>query len=202
MHDNETGQGLGVLTTIVAVVALMILPLGCDPPPGPSSTGTKVSTSVESTSDSLYEAKLPNLDTGVVRPISDYAKRNGLLVMVVNTTCPYCGQAIDGFRDVITGLTRQGVGCLVVVADQADQSTVLGHYKNRLPTSIIVHRKSNTMDKSWGIDSVPTVLVFDKNGSETYRGAAEWDKVAQGVEKSLGLTPNSINFGSKGTSYG
>lgn len=148
----------------------------------------------------LAETKLPDLQ-GTVKPLADYMGKRGLLVVFVDTRCPFSGQAISEMSQVAQALAQFDVPGVVVNIDDPKDAVLKFYSVTKTGTPVVYDDARATM-KAWKVDSVPTVVVFAADGTVGYRGRAAWADVASAAEGALKLPKGSIRITPKGTSYG
>ena len=148
----------------------------------------------------LDETRLPDLK-GAVKPLRDYVGRKGLAAVLVDTTCPFSGEAINDMAKVASTLARHGTPSLLVNLAEP-KHRVLEFFAARDTGTPVLYDVTINTQEGWKVDSVPTVLLFDAQGNVVYRGTAVWADLAVAAEKMLGLAEGAIDFGVKGTEYG
>jgi hypothetical protein len=148
----------------------------------------------------LAATKLPRLD-GAVKPLREYMGPHGLLVVFVDTNCPFSGTAIGDMPSVAATLSRNGIpSVLVNLRDPRD--VVLAFYKQHKTGATVLYDVSTATLENWKVESVPTVFFLDSQGNASYRGQAVWSDLAAAVEKTLALPAGSVKFQSAGTEFG
>lgn len=148
----------------------------------------------------LMAASLPNLK-GEVNPLSDYKGRGGLVLLFVDTSCPYSGSALQELPTVRPVLAQHGVNCLVVNGDE-DKSVVQEFYAKNNPGSPVVYDPGATTRNQWNVTSVPVAVYITPDNKVGYQGLAKWADMGAGIEKSLGLAAGTLKFSAPGTGYG
>jgi len=148
----------------------------------------------------LDATRLPDL-AGATDPLADYRGRNGLLVVFVDTDCPFAGSATGDMPAVSRVLSQRGIaGVLVNVGDSAER--VAESYKSRNTGTPVVYDPSKKTQNAWAVESVPTVVLIAPDNRIAYRGPAVWDDVAAAVAEMLELPAGLIDFSVKGSEYG
>jgi thioredoxin-related protein len=148
----------------------------------------------------LAATRLPRLD-GAVKPLREYMGQHGLLVVFVDTSCPFSGTAIGDMPNVAATLANHGVpSVLVNLGDSKDE--VLDFYAKRNTGTPVLYDVTTATLENWKVDSVPTVCFLDTEGKVSYRGKAVWSDLAAAVEKVLELPAGSVKFGREGTEFG
>jgi hypothetical protein len=166
----------------------------------PGSAAPSVGVSMAAAQNLLGETKLPDL-AGAVKPLGDYRGRRGLMALFVDTTCPFSGTAINELPQVAATLGKQGMATVLVnLADRED--AVRKFYTARNVGAPVVFDTTKATQRAWQVTMVPTVCVFDADGSLLYRGNAVWKNLASAAEGALMLPAGSIKFGPAGTQYG
>jgi len=148
----------------------------------------------------LASTKLPDL-AGVVKPLDAYLGRNGLLLVFVDTSCPFSGTAIGETPEVARTLTGHRVTSVTVNLGNP-KDDVLKFYAKRETGTPVVYDVTDGTTESWQLESVPTLVFFDAKGQVLYRGKAVWGDMAVAAERGLGLAAGSLKFEVKGTEFG
>jgi thioredoxin-related protein len=148
----------------------------------------------------LAETRLPDL-AGAVKPLGAYAGAGGLLLMFVDTHCPYCATAMKDWATVASVVGRQNISCVLVnLGDPADR--VQAHYARIKPATPVVFDVQKVAQRQWAISSVPTVMLIEGGGASIYRGPATWEPLAKAWNDSAPSRKGTIQFNVRGTSYG
>ena len=148
----------------------------------------------------LDETRLPDLK-GAAKPLRQYLGRQGLLVVFVDTNCPFSGEAIGDMPKVAATLAKYDVPSLVVNIGEPETAVQQCYAKRQTGTPVVYDVTTGTQ-KAWQIDAVPTVVLFGADGGAVYRGKAVWRDLATAAENALKLPAGSIKFGAKGTEFG
>ena len=201
-----------VLLTAAALVAM--LAVGCQstenapPPPAPpavsptTNQGPAAATPVAAADDAsklLDETRLPELD-GTVRSLRDRMGPKGLLVVFVDTNCPFSATAIREMSSVASVLAKQEVPSLLLNVGEP-QATVERFYAQRQVGIPVIYDTGKATLKAWAVTSTPTAILTDSAGAVAYRGNAVWADVGAAAEKSLKLPAGSLKFTVKGTGF-
>jgi hypothetical protein len=148
----------------------------------------------------LAATRLPDL-AGTVRPLAEYGGEAGLLVVFVDTNCPFAGSAIGDIPEVSATLAAHKVACILVnLGDPAE--TVEEIYRSRKVGADVVYDVGTSTQLTWNVRSVPTVVLIGTSSQMAYNGPAVWSDVAGAVTRMLSLPKGSITFGAEGTEYG
>ena len=148
----------------------------------------------------LDETRLPDL-AGAVGPLQARMGRRGLAAVFVDTRCPFSGEAIADMARVARTLAEHEIGSVLVNLKEP-KDTVLGFFGERDPGAPVVYDESAATQEKWQVDFVPTVMLFDAEGTLVHRGRAVWSVLAAAVEEIQSLEPGSLDFGVVGTEYG
>jgi hypothetical protein len=148
----------------------------------------------------LDETRLPALK-GDAKPIGEYLGPAGMLVVFVDTTCPFSGEAIGDMQKVAGALTKHKVPCILVNIGDPEDVVRTFYGEQDVGAPVLYDTTTGTQDK-WKVDFVPTTVFFAPDGSVVYRGKAVWANVASAAEKTLNLAAGTVQFGCKGTEYG
>jgi thiol-disulfide isomerase/thioredoxin len=165
-----------------------------DPGPNPPMLGA----AVLDIPKLLAKTTLPDLK-GKKTTLAKCAGKSGLLIMFVNTTCPYSAIAIDEFPKVAETLAKRKIGCVMV--NVADPAARVKQFYAKKQTSLLLWDTTQDTALAWDVQAVPTT-VFITNGAVKYRGGGEWGSLAKGIEGALSLAEGTILFPTKGTEYG
>jgi hypothetical protein len=203
--------------TAAALVAM--LAVGCQsaenapPPPSPKTASPATATTPDAVgpaaampgaaandaSKLLDETRLPDLE-GAVRSLRDRMGPKGLLVVFVDTHCPFSATAIREMSSVASVLAKYDVpSVLLNVAEP--QATVERFYAQRQVGIPVIYDTGRATLKAWAVTSTPTPILIDSAGAVAYRGNAVWADVGAAAEKSLKLPAGSLKFTVKGTGF-
>lgn len=148
----------------------------------------------------LADTKLPDLK-GAAQPIGGYMGTNGLLVVFVDTKCPYSAKAMTEIPIVAKVLRQHRVNSVVLNTDDP-KPTVQTYYASHKTGTPVVYDVTSATRKSWGAHSVPIVVLIKPDQTLAYHGKAVWADVGAAVEKAAGLAAGSVQFTAKGTRFG
>lgn len=148
----------------------------------------------------LADTKLPDLN-GAVKPLKDYRGAAGLMLMFVDTSCPFSEEAIRQVSDIAGRLSAQKAPTVLVNLDDPAKKVNEFFFERQTGTPVVYDETTSTKLK-WAIDSVPTVVFIGADNAIVYNGPAVWAEVAAAAEKSIGLNPGSLVPKAKGTGFG
>jgi thioredoxin-related protein len=148
----------------------------------------------------LADTRLPDL-RGAAKPLREHAGKGGLLVVFVDTSCPFSGQAINEVPQVAAVLAKHEVPSVLVNIGEP-KATVEGFYASRDLKLPVLYDATTATQNAWNVTSVPTVVLADAAGNFLYRGKAMWRDLAAAGEKGLKLEAGTLKFGVGGTGYG
>jgi len=205
------------LLTAAALVAM--LAVGCQsaenapPPPSPKPASPATATTPDAVGPAaampgaaaidasrlLDETRLPDLE-GTVRSLRDRMGPKGLLVVFVDTHCPFSATAIREMSSVASVLAKQEVPSLLLNVGEP-KATVERFYAQRQVGIPVIYDTGKTTLKAWAVTSTPTPILIDSAGAVAYRGNAVWADVGAAAEKSLKLPAGSMKFSVKGTGF-
>jgi peroxiredoxin len=145
----------------------------------------------------LGKTLLPDL-SGTSKALGEYKGKSGLLIVFVDTTCPFSAQAMRDMPGVIGTMAAQGVNSVLVNLDD-DKDAVKKFYADHPQTAPVVYDVTTGTKNVWGVESVPTVMLVDAAGQLAYNGPAIWGDMGRAAEKALHLDEGTIKFEVKGT---
>lgn len=148
----------------------------------------------------LRQTVLPALEADA-KPLADYAGRQGLVAVVVDTQCPFAATAWQEIGQVNSELKKHEIDCVLINIDESAE-TVRQFYSDKNLPVYMLYDVSGRTQNAWAIKQVPTVVYFDRNGKIRYNGKAAWADLAVVVNEQLGLPDGHVNFAAKGTEYG
>jgi len=148
----------------------------------------------------LAQTKLPDIKGGR-RTLGELMGPGGLMVMFVDTTCPFSGQAMGDMPTVTKTLSPLKINSVLINVDDAEKD-VKKHFARRKTGAIVLYDETSKTRNYWDVHSVPVVVLIDPEQKLRYKGEAVWAKLATAIEKASGLEAGSISFGSEGTEYG
>jgi len=150
----------------------------------------------------LQQTVLPEMSsTSPARSLDSYIGKAGLLVIFVDTHCPFVAEAKRDLPQIVPILAKRDISTVMVNLDN-DLEDVQQHYADH-PYGIPVLYDTTTATKDrWSITSVPTLVYITADQRADYNGPASWQDLASAVEKHLKLTAGTINFAPKGPGFG
>ena len=148
----------------------------------------------------LTVTRLPDVD-GRITTLGSRMGQGGLLVVFVDTSCPFAGTAIGEMPIIAGKLAGYGIPSVLVNIGNPEQEVREFYAKRQTGTAVLYDVTTDTQQK-WAVTSVPTVVLLDRRGKEGYRGNAVWADLARATEKTLGLGVGSVRFEAQGTGFG
>ena len=200
--------------SLTAATLLAILAVGCqsaeNAPPAPASQavspvtdpGPDAATSGVAALDAsklLDETRLPDLK-GAARSLRDRMGPKGLLIVFVDTNCPFSATAINEMSSVASVLAKHEVPSVLVNVGEP-QATVEQFYAERQVGLPVIYDTGKKTLAAWAVTSTPTAIMMDSGGAVAYRGKTVWADVGAAAEKSLKLPAGSLKFTVKGTGF-
>lgn len=149
----------------------------------------------------LTSTKLPDTSGTEPQPLADYLGKNGLMLLFVDTECPFAGEAMSQTPVIAQTLAQHEIPVVLINIDQ-DEKIVAKFYAEKQIGTAVVYDTTDVTHVKWNVSSVPTVVLISSSQEILYKGPAVWQKVASALEASLGLEANSISFSEHGTEYG
>jgi len=149
----------------------------------------------------LAQTRLPELGGGSAKSLAEYKGKRGLMLVFVDTSCPFAKQIIGDMPAASVVLSRHQVNALLVNIDDEEQD-VKDFYRKQKITGPVAYDAGPDTRLKWRVESVPTIVLVSASDELLYRGAGEWEKVARACEKGLKLRAGSVVFESKGTEFG
>jgi len=151
----------------------------------------------------------PKLLAGTRLPALDGARTNldacmgpeGLMVVFVDTTCPYSEHAMGDMPKVAGTLSGLKINSVLVNIGDAEKD-VKKYFAGKKPVTKLLYDVTTRTAQYWDVSSVPTVVFVDPGGQIGYKGKAVWAEVAAAIEKTNGLAKGTVRFTAKGTKYG
>jgi hypothetical protein len=150
--------------------------------------------------EKLLADKLPDLKDQI-RPLSEYKGRGGLVLLFVDTSCPFSAVALRDMPTVSKSLAGQNVNAVVLNNGDA-QSAVRDFYARNDPGVPVVYDVGAATSEHWNVHSVPVVVYISPAGKVGYQGEAIWANMGSAIETSLGLAHGAIKFTAAGTGFG
>ena len=202
------------VASLTAATLLAILAVGCQSAenapsaPAPQAVspvtdpGTDAATSGVAALDAsklLDETRLPDLK-GAARSLRDRMGPKGLLVVFVDTNCPFSATAINEMSSVASVLAKHEVPSVLVNVGEP-QATVEQFYAERQVGLPVIYDTGKKTLAAWAVTSTPTAIMMDSGGAVAYRGKTVWADVGAAAEKSLKLPAGSLKFTVKGTGF-
>jgi peroxiredoxin len=148
----------------------------------------------------LADTKLPDLKE-TTKPLADYMGTNGLVVIFVDTKCPYSIKAMAELPSVVKVLRERQIASVLLNVDDPRKAVESFYAKRDVGASVVYDAGSGTR-KSWNVNSVPTVILIKGDQTLTYTGKAVWSDLGSAIEKSLNLAAGTVQFSVKGTRFG
>jgi len=153
----------------------------------------------------LRQTTLPEVSQSApptaARPLNNYMGQAGLLVIFVDTHCPFSAEAMQDVPKITPILASLKIPTVMVNLDD-DAQDVQKHYAaHAYGVPVLYDTTTKTKDK-WGIESVPTLIYITANEQVGYNGVAVWKELADAVEKNLKVPAGTIQFAPKGTGFG
>jgi hypothetical protein len=150
--------------------------------------------------EKLLADKLPDLKDQL-RPLSEYKGSGGLVLLFVDTSCPFSAAALHEMPMVSKTLAGQNVSALVLNNGDAP-SKVRDFYARNDPGVPVVYDVGADTREHWNAHSVPIVVYISPAGKVGYQGEAIWANLGSAIETSLGLAPGAVKFTAAGTGFG
>jgi hypothetical protein len=150
--------------------------------------------------EKLMADKLPDLKDEM-RPLSEYKGSGGLVLLFVDTSCPFSAIALRDMPTVSKSLAGQNVNAVVLNNGDA-QSTVRDFYARNDPGVPVIYDVGAATREHWNVHSVPIVVYIAPAGKIGYQGEAVCADMGSAIETSLKLTPGAIKFTAAGTGFG
>ena len=148
----------------------------------------------------LGKTLLPDLK-GVSKALGEYKGKSGLLIVFVDTTCPFSAQAMKDMPNVMETMAGQGVSSVLVNLDDKID-LVQKFYADHPQTAPVIYDVTTGTKNVWGVEYVPTVMLVDAGGTLVYDGPAVWGDMGKAAEKAMHLPEGALQFGVKGTGMG
>jgi hypothetical protein len=148
----------------------------------------------------LDNTRLPDL-AGAVKPLRTYMGPAGLLVVFVDTSCPFAIIATGDMPSIAPAFAKRGVRSVLVNITDAKRVVERTYAGGKVAVPVLYDTGKATQ-AAWCITSVPTVVLMDADGTVGYRGRAVWADLSAAAEKSLKLPAGSMKFSVQGTGLG
>jgi thioredoxin-related protein len=149
----------------------------------------------------LLDTSLPSADGSPAEPLHEKMGGNGLMIVFVDTECPFAGQVMKEMPDIAKVLAKQKIPTVLVNIDD-DKAAVTKFYKEQKVGVPVVYDEGTSTHLKWGVSSVPTVFLINSKGELLYNGVSVWANVVSAVEKDLGASADSLAIPHRGTEYG
>lgn len=148
----------------------------------------------------LLSAKLPDLK-GNPKSLSELMAPNGLMLLFVDTGCPFSAAALKEMPMVSKALAQQKINAVVVNSDDAAEKVQAFYAKND-PGVPVLYDTGKTTREQWNVQSVPIAVYVSPVKTIAYQGEAVWANMGKAIESSLALPPGTIKFTAAGTGFG
>jgi thioredoxin-related protein len=148
----------------------------------------------------LLAAKLPYVG-GKPMALSECMGQGGLMLLFVDTSCPFSATALKDMPSVSKVLAERKVNAIVVNNDDPREK-VQAFYQKNDPGVRAFYDTSAATRQQWNVQSVPTVVYITPAGQVGYKGEAVWANVGTAIEKSMNLAAGTIKFTAAGTGFG
>ena len=148
----------------------------------------------------LAQTKLPDLG-GRERTLGRLMGSGGLMLMFVDTTCPYTRQAMDDIPTVASSLSELRINTVLINIDDPEQA-VKSTFAARPVGAMVIYDVTSRTRNYWNVHSVPTVVYIDPERKIGYKGGAVWADLGAAIEQARGLAKGTVSFEAEGTEYG
>ena len=125
----------------------------------------------------------------------------GIVLVFVDTTCPFSGQALRDMPTVAPTLSKANINSFVVNID-GSKEVVTKYYGGKNLGAPVIYDPTDATLTRWNIKSTPAIVYIGPDKTIAYNGMAVWADVASAIEKARQLPPGTIKFTARGTSYG
>ena len=125
----------------------------------------------------------------------------GIVLVFVDTTCPFSGQALRDMPTVAPTLSKANINSFVVNID-GSKEVVTKYYGGKNLGAPVIYDPTDATLTRWNIKSTPAIVYIGPDKTIAYNGVAVWADVASAIEKARQLPPGTIKFTARGTSYG
>ena len=150
--------------------------------------------------EKLLADKLPDLKDRI-KPLGEYKGSGGLVLLFVDTTCPFSAAALREMPTVSKTLAGRNVNAVVLNTGDS-QSDVREFYGRNDPGAPVLYDVGAATRDRWNVHSVPIVVYVSPAGKVGYQGEAIWANLGSAIETSLGLAPGAVKFTATGTGFG
>jgi hypothetical protein len=150
--------------------------------------------------EKLLADKLPDLKDRI-KPLGEYKGSGGLVLLFVDTSCPFSAAALREMPAVSKTLAGRNVNAVVLNTGDS-QSDVREFYARNDPGAPVLYDVGAATRDGWNVHSVPVVVYISPAGKVGYQGEAIWANMGSAIGTSLGLAPGAIKFTATGTGFG
>ena len=148
----------------------------------------------------LLAATLPDVK-GSTKPLGEYMGSGGLVLVFVDTSCPFSAVALKDMPMVSKAIAPQKVSVVAVNNDEA-KDRVQAFYAQTDPGVPVVYDTGAGTREQWNVQSVPIAVYITPDKKIRYRGEAIWANMGTAIDSSLGLAPGTTKFAAAGTGFG
>jgi thioredoxin-related protein len=148
----------------------------------------------------LAATSLPDLDGRTVA-LDGAMGPEGIVLVFVDTTCPFSGQALRDMPTVAPTLAKANINS-VVVNIKDSKEVVTNYFGGKDLGAPVIYDPTDATLTRWNIKSTPAIVYIGPDKKIAYNGTAVWADVASAIEKARQLPPGTIKFTARGTSYG
>ena len=148
----------------------------------------------------LAATRLPDL-SGQTIALDGAIGPQGIVLLFVDTTCPFSGQALRDMPTVAPTLAKAEINSAVVNID-GSKEVVTKYFGGKNLGSPVIYDATNATMTRWNIKTVPTIVYIGPDKNIAYNGTAVWANVGSAIEKARQMPPGTIKFTASGTSYG
>ena len=148
----------------------------------------------------LLGDRLPDLNDKP-RALREYMGPGGLMVLFVDTQCPYSTLALKEMPMVAKALTDRRIIAVAVNSDDP-RERVLDFYAKNNPGAAVLYDVGAATRERWNVQSVPIAVYISPAGKVVYQGEAIWANMGSAIDASLGIVPGTTRFTSPGTGFG
>jgi peroxiredoxin len=135
--------------------------------------------------DILPVFKLPDL-SGAERELADLRRDARAFVLVfAGTGCPISSQAVKKLGSLAGKAREAGLSVVIVNIGEERDAAAKIYLPMKLPFPVLIDREESLV-KAFGIDTVPTVFVADKDGRIVLRSLWNYEAVKQEIDILLG----------------
>jgi thioredoxin-related protein len=148
----------------------------------------------------LAATSLPDL-AGQIVALDGAMGPEGIVLVFVDTTCPFSGQALRDMPTVAPTLAKANINS-VVVNIEGSKEVVTNYFGGKDLGAPVIYDPTDATITRWNIKSAPNIVYIGPDKKIAYNGLAVWADVASAIEKARQLPPGTIKFTAHGTSYG